>query len=155
MRILGTVAMVGAMLMLPPSVRGQAPPCTVGMLQGAWVFATGIGEFGTQAPISPPFQGKLITALGTMNIDAQGYLSGTFDNTIGDVGGNLNVTYSGTVILDADCRGTLQFTTSSGVSRTDSIVVALRGAQREFWGMSRSHLLLWTYTARRIGPLPK
>lgn len=155
MRAVGTlVATAAIILVVPATARGQAPPCTVGMLQGAWVFATGIGELGTQAPLPPSLQGKHITAIGTMNIDGLGNISGVFDNTIGDVGGNLNVTYAGTVTLDADCRGTLQFTTSEGASRTDSIVVVLRGAHAEFWGMSQNPLVLWTYTARRIGPLP-
>jgi hypothetical protein len=155
MKALGRAVVIGSIILaVPAAARGQAPPCTVAMLQGAWVFATGIGELGTQLPISPLAQGKHITAIGTMNIDRQGNVSGTFDNTIGDLGGNLDVTYTGTVTLDEECRGTLQFTTAQGASRTDSIVAILRGGQSEFWGMSRNHLVLWTYTARRIGPLP-
>ena len=152
MRALVKVVVAGTILAVPALAMGQTPPCTVGMLEGAWVFATGIGELGTQAPLPGAIQGKHITAIGTMNIDGRGNVSGIFDNTIGDVGGNLNVTYAGTVTVNADCRGTLQFTTSTGSSRTDSIVVLLRREESELWGMSQNHLTLWTYTARRIGP---
>lgn len=154
MKALGTVLVTGMMVMVPASTHGQTRPCSVGMLEGAWVFATGIGHLSAQPPIPEAVRGRDITAMGTINIDGRGNLSGTYDNVIADVGSSLRVTFVGTVTVNTNCTGTLAFTDSRGASRTDSIVVILRGEQSELWGMSRNHLLLWTYTAKRIAPLP-
>jgi hypothetical protein len=150
MRALSAIFFATMTVTLPGSATGQMPPCTVGMVEGTWVFATGIGQLSNQPPIPEPARGKQITAIGTIHIDGQGNISGAYDNTIADVGSFLNNTFVGTVVVNADCTGTLSFTDSRGASRTDSIVVLTRRDQSELWGMSRDHLLVWTYTARRI-----
>ena len=113
--------------------------CSTRTLAGRWLFATEVGQF-------PAFGGD-ITAMGTMSIARDGTLSGTFDATVATVTFLPNVTYTGSVTLGGDCRGTLQFVTSEGIARTDSIVVP---SPYEFWGMSQDPGNLWTYRARRI-----
>lgn len=128
-------------LMVPMPGKGQVPLCSIrNDVAGLWVFATGMGQLFHRS-------GQAITAIGTMNIESDGRVSGTFDNTIAQLGTSRQ-TYSGTVEVNPDCTGTLIFTTSSGSSRTDSIVVLENGT--EMWGMSRDPLLPWTYTVKRV-----
>jgi hypothetical protein len=128
-------------LMVPTPGKGQNHLCSVrNDVAGSWVFATGMGQLFHRS-------GQAITAIGTMNIEADGSVSGTFDSTIAQLGTS-RATYRGSVEVNPDCTGTLIFTTSGGSSRTDSIVVLENGA--EMWGMSRDPLLPWTYTVKRV-----
>ena len=120
----------------------QNRPCSVQSIAGEWIFAT---EVGQQALI-PDVEGD-ITAIGTVNIDSAGNVSGEFDNTFADFMSFSDITFSGSITVDSDCRGTLTFVTSNGAMRTDSIGVV---SQSEFWGMSRDVNNLWTYKAKRI-----
>jgi hypothetical protein len=81
-----------------------------------------------------------------MNIDKNGGLEGKFDATVGGVAFLPNNTYSGTVMVNSDCTGTLTFVTSRGTVRTDSIAVL---SWYEMWGMSQDLGNLWTYRVRR------
>ncbi len=117
--------------------------CSVEKIAGSWLFATQVGHF----PGEPFFAD--ITALGTMNIDRDGSLSGEFDANVSefDLFPLLGVTYWGSVSVDPDCTGTLTFSTSTGSTRTDSIAVL---SNNEMWGMSLDPGNLWTYEVRRI-----
>ena len=118
--------------------------CSIHAIAGNWLFATDIGHQMLGAPFPPD---KDITAIGTMNIESDGTLSGTFDVTVEDFAFIPGVVYTGTVTVNADCTGMLNFATSVGSVRTDSIAVVSR---REMLGMSQDHLNLWTYQIRRI-----
>ncbi len=118
--------------------------CTVKQLAGSWIFATSIGRQTLGAPFPAD---KDITAIGTMNIGRNGTLSGTFDVTVEDFAFIPGVVYSGEVIVNPDCTGTISFETSVGSVRTDSIAVLSR---REIIAMSQDPLNLWTYQVRRI-----
>lgn len=118
--------------------------CSIRAIAGNWLFATGIGRQMLGVPFPPD---KDITAIGTMNIAADGTLSGTFDITVEDFAFIPGVVYTGSVTVNPDCTGTLNFATSVGSVRTDSIAVISR---REILGMSQDHLNLWTYQIRRI-----
>lgn len=152
MRAVVSMFVVSTILAVPTRAIGQTPPCRVGLIEGAWLFATHVGHFSSQPQVPERLRGKDITAVGTMNIDGRGNISGTFDYTLADVGSFLNNTYAGTVIVNGDCTGTLSFTDSTGATRTDSIAVFIRRDQAELLGMSRNHLLMWTWTARRLNP---
>ena len=119
--------------------------CTTNMLAGRWVFATGVGHQSLSIPNRPP-PGD-ITAIGTMNIRRGGSLEGVFDVTFEAAAFRGGIPYSGTVTVNADCTGTLSFTTGAGSSRTDSIVVLNR---YEIWGMSQDPNNQWTYSVRRL-----
>ncbi len=123
----------------------QAQSCSLRDVTGSWMFATGVGQLFAPAP---PFSGQAITAIGTMNIDAQGNLSGKFDNTIAGFGSFTNNTYNGTIEVNSDCTATVVFTTSEGRSRTDSMVIVEDGS--EMLGMTRDKTLPWTATFKRI-----
>ena len=146
-RILEVHRLAGAVLLLglaavPALAQDGDRPCSVQSIAGEWMFAT---EVGQQAFI--PDQEGDITAIGTMNIDSEGNVNGEFDNTIAEFMSFPDNTYAGSITVDADCRGTLTFITSSGAMRTDSIAVV---SQSEFWGMSRDPNSLWTYRVQRI-----
>ena len=140
-------ALLFAALALPLSpvafADGAPDGCSVEQLAGRWVFATDIGH---QALQNAPPPGD-ITAIGTMNIQRTGDLEGTFDVTFQGAAAARGVLYSGTVTVNADCTGTLQFVTSRGTARTDSILVLNR---YEILGMSLDPKNLWTYRARRL-----
>jgi hypothetical protein len=123
----------------PAMAHGKGRPCSVKAIAGSWIFATGVGEF--------PAYGGNITAIGTMKIDRQGTLAGTFDFTVSTVVFQPDVSYTGTVTVEPDCTGTVTIETSAGTTRTDSIAVV---GPNEFWGMSQDPANLWTYRARRI-----
>ncbi len=125
-----------------PAVVQAARPCSVASVAGEWVFATAVGR---QAFPDTP-EGD-ITAIGTMNTDAEGNLSGVFQFTIEDLASLPDVPYSGSITVGEDCRGTVTFVTGTGSARTDSIVVV---SPNEFLGMSQDPANLWTYQARRI-----
>lgn len=118
--------------------------CSVRQITGSWIFATSIGRQALGAPFPAD---KDITAIGTMNINRDGTLSGTFDVTVQDFAFLPGVVYTGEVIVNPDCTGTLSFETSVGSVRIDSIAVLSR---REMLGMSQDPNNLWTYQIRRI-----
>ncbi|MDJ0907712.1 MAG: hypothetical protein QNI99_00855 [Woeseiaceae bacterium] len=119
--------------------------CSVRDIAGNWVFATNIGYQALGEPFPP---GSDVTAIGTMNISRNGTISGSFDLTVEEFGFLPDFVYSGTVIVNPDCTGTLTFNTNAGTTRTDSIVIVNR---RQMLGMSQDPQNLWTYKARRIG----
>lgn len=121
----------------------QATGCSTAMLAGRWVFATGIGH-QQLADAPPPAD---ITAIGTMNVTRHGVLEGAFNVTFEGAAFVPGIPYSGTVVVNPDCTGTVSFVTGTGSSRSDSIVVLNR---YEFWGMSEDPSNLWTYRARRL-----
>ena len=118
--------------------------CSVRDIAGQWVFATGIGRQMLGVPFPPD---KDITAIGTMNIERNGTLSGTFDVTVQDAVFIPGIAYVGSVVLNPDCTGTVTFETSVGSVRSDSIAVINR---RNILAMSQDPLNLWTYQIRRI-----
>ena len=118
--------------------------CSVRDVTGNWMFATSIGRQMLGEPFPPD---KDITAIGTMNIERDGTLSGTFDVTVQDTVFLPGVAYSGSVVVNRDCTGTVTFQTSVGSVRSDSIVLVNR---REILAMSQDPLNLWTYQIRRI-----
>ena len=139
--VLAALSILGAASASADNVGG----CSTNMLAGRWVFATGIGHQAFNRPNLPP-PGD-ITAIGTMNIRRGGILEGVFDVTFQNAAFRAAIPYSGTVTVNSDCTGTLTFTTGSGTTRTDSILVLNR---YEIWGMSQDPLNQWTYTARRL-----
>lgn len=140
MKALTTALVVGMLLAAPAQANGdEHHSCATRKLAGSWMFATEVGQLSG-------LDGG-ITALGTMNIHQDGQLSGEFDVTVAGIAFSPNITYSGSVTVDRDCRGTLTFETSGGSMRTDSIVVL---STREMWGMSQDTSVLWTYRVRRI-----
>ena len=136
----------------PALADGNRDGCSTSMLAGRWLFATGIGH---QALANAPPGSGDITALGTMNIRRNGDVEGTFGVTFEGTVFAPSVPYAGTVVVNADCTGTLSFTTGNGTTRTDSIAVLSR---YEIWGMSQDPKNLWTYQVRRasgrLGYLP-
>ena len=127
---------------VPALANGDDSLCSVESIAGNWLFATEVG----QQMLFPGQEGD-ITALGTMNIDREGNLSGEFDVTVAEFVSLPDRTYSGSVTVDPDCRGTLTFVTGAGNVRTDSIAVL---NESEMWGMTQDPASLWTYRVRRI-----
>jgi hypothetical protein len=146
MKTLIAIALVGLGLQLSGQAlaSGETESCSTRMLAGRWVFATGIGHQALGPPLPPPAD---ITAIGTMNIRRNGFLEGLFDVTFEGAAFRPGVLYSGTVIVNEDCTGTLSIVTAAGSSRTDSILVVDRN---EIWAMSQDPKNLWTYRARRL-----
>lgn len=123
--------------------RGREP-CSTRMLAGRWMFATDIGH---QALSIFPARGD-ITAIGIFRIDRHGtILDGVFDANAQNNRFLPGLTFTGSVVVNANCTGTLQFVTSTGSERTDSIVVLGPGRVR---GMSQDVNNLWTYDMRRM-----
>lgn len=123
-----------------PSFAGDSDGfCSTQNLAGNWLFFTEVGHTELGGPD--------ITALGSMNIDKEGNLSGTFDVTVANIVSIPDIGYAGTVTVSSDCIGTVTFETDLGASRTDRIAVFSRN---EFRGMSLEPDNLWTYWARRI-----
>lgn len=118
--------------------------CSIRSIAGNWLFATSIGHQMLGEPFPPD---KDITAIGTLNIEEDGTLSGTFDVTVEGFAFIPGLFYSGSVLVNPDCTGILSFVTSAGSTRTDSIAVLSR---REILAMSQDPMNLWTYQIRRI-----
>jgi hypothetical protein len=148
--------LAAAILGVPAVGYSDTAACSIGMVEGAWVFATGIGQLGSQPPLAERIRGKQITAIGTLNIDARGDVSGRFDQTVGDIG-PVSATYTGRLTLRDDCSGSVSLITSGGTARTDSIVVVANGQSpaTEIWGMSRENFVTWTYVAKRTASSPR
>ena len=139
--------LVKCAVVLLASIGGPAvadDSCSLHAITGKWLFATNIGRQMLGEPFPPD---KDITAIGTMNIARDGTLSGTFDVTVEDFAFIPGVVYTGSVTVNPDCTGVLNFATSVGSVRTDSIAVLSR---REVLGMSQDPMNLWTYQIRRI-----
>ncbi len=117
--------------------------CSVRDIAGRWIFATGVGRqmLGDGFPAD-----KDITAIGTMNIHRDGTLEGTFDVTVEDTVFIPGLYYTGSVVVNPDCTGTISFATSAGSVRMDSIAIVNR---REVLAMSQDPFNLWTYQIRR------
>lgn len=128
-----------------PALADRDRGCSIRDVAGNWVFATSIGE--QMLAILPP--GKNLTAIGTMNISRDGSLEGTFDLTVEETAFNPGIPYWGSISVNKDCTGSIEFTTPIS-SRTDSIVIVNR---REMIGMSQDPLNVWTYQVRRISGL--
>ncbi len=137
-----TILLMG-MGLLPMAQALADGRCSTRAIAGHWVFATNVGR----QSVGDPFPPGDITAIGTMNIDRHGNLSGKFDVTFQDFTFVPDITYSGSVTVNPDCTGTLNFVTSVGTERTDSIVVVNR---REMLAMSQDPMNLWNYQLRRI-----
>lgn len=118
--------------------------CSVAMLQGHWIFATGIGYQALGAPFPPD---KDITAIGTMTVNRDGSIEGQFDATVENSFFLPGVTYAGSITLNRDCTGTVTFITGAGTARTDTIALVARD---EMLGMSQDPENLWTYQVRRL-----
>ena len=140
MKALMVVTVLGLVLAAPAVAEEVFQSCATRRLAGNWLFATEVG----QQKILP---GGDITAMGTMNFDRDGNLSGTFNVTVAEFQFFSDIAYSGSVTVNSDCRGTLTFITALGTVRTDSILVV---SQTGIWGMSQDPSNLWTYRARRI-----
>ena len=127
---------------------GQSFPgrhgCSVRTIAGRWLFATAIGR--QTLPGIPPDKG--ITALGTMLIKRDGSISGSFDVTIEDTFFVPGVGYTGSVVINKDCTGTLSFVNELGATRTDTLAIV---GFSEMLGMSQEPANLWTYQVRRVG----
>jgi len=141
-QLIGSVLMLG--LAAAPALAN--PPCSVRSVAGAWVFATDVGQ---QTLLPAPGD---ITAIGTINIDGEGNISGKFDFTVAEFGFFPNNTYTGSITVNPDCTGTVTFVTSAGTGRTDTIVIV---SQSEMWSMSQDIANLWTAKARRISKVPR
>lgn len=118
--------------------------CATEALAGKWMFATGIGRQMLGEPFPPD---EDITAIGTWNVDRYGNLEGVFDVTVENFAHLSDVSYTGSIVVNDDCRGTVEFVTSQGTSRMDSITVV---SPWEILGMSRDPANLWTYQVRRL-----
>jgi hypothetical protein len=145
MKAMITVTLFSISLLLTTAAIGKdgKDECATRDLAGRWIFASDVGQ---QLIFLPASEGN-ITAIGTMNFDKQGNLSGEFDATVAGfifLPGN---TYFGSVTVNPNCTGTLTFQTSTGTFRIDSIAVISRD---EMWGMSQDPSNLWTYEMRRI-----
>ena len=138
-RILCALSLLGA---VPAFAGNEFESCSTRMLAGRWMFATDVGH---QA-IFPG--GGDITAIGVFRFDRQGtLLDGSFDATVQKFRFLQGITFTGSVVVNANCTGTLTFVTSAGTTRTDSIVVLGPGHVR---GMSQDINNLWTYDMRRL-----
>jgi len=122
-----------------PAAAEEEWSCSPKLLVGSWIFATDVGEF-------PGFGGDL-TALGTMNVDRHLNVTGSFDVTVVEQAFFEGIPYWGTISLDEDCTGTVEFETGAGSTRRDTIALV---SPTEIWGMSQFPENLWTYRARKL-----
>jgi hypothetical protein len=142
MKSLRILCALGLIATPPAFATGESESCNTRMLAGRWMFATDVGH-----QVRFPGGGH-ITAIGVFRFDRQGtLLDGTFDATVENFRLLPGVTFTGSVVVNANCTGTLTFVTSAGTSRTDSIVVLGPGHVR---GMSQDPDNLWTYEMRRL-----
>ena len=120
--------------------------CSTVTIAGAWVFATDLG----------PIQGGgYVTALGTLNFDTHGNMSGKYDFNVPGFPGNWSGVQAGKVNVNPNCTGIMTFTWTDSTgegTRTDSLVIARGG--REIWGMVADGSAVWTYKAERINEAP-
>jgi len=131
---------IGVVTIATAWAQGGGRPCSVESIAGSWMFGTDVG-MASGADNTP------ITALGTMNIDKAGNLSGVFNATVADIAFIANCSYTGNVTVGSDCRATVNFVDCAGGSRTDSAVIV---SNDEMWGMSQDPDNLWTYRMQRV-----
>jgi hypothetical protein len=142
MKYLGILCALALIATPPAFATGEFESSNTRMLAGRWMFATDVGH-----QIRFPGGGH-ITAIGVFRFDRQGtLLDGVFDATAENFRLLPGITFTGSVVVNANCTGTLTFVTSGGVTRTDSIVVLGPGFVR---GMSQDPDNLWTYEMRRL-----
>jgi hypothetical protein len=134
-----TALTLAALLLGSNSFAGESQECSARQLAGRWMFATDVGR-------QLYFPGGDITAIGTFRVDRSGNLRGVFDATVAGWMFLPGVTFTGAFAVNPDCTGTLTFTTATGSSRTDTIVI-LGDTIR---GMSQDTTFLWTYEAKRM-----
>jgi len=140
-KLLAAALILGASLSGPAAATGEPETCTTRGLAGRWMFATDVGH-------QARFPGGDITAIGIFRIDRMGtILDGNFDATVEGFRFLPGITFTGSVVVSANCTGTLTFVTSAGTTRTDSIIVLGSGHIR---GMSQDVNNLWTYDMRRL-----
>lgn len=142
MLLAAAVAVTTFAVRLGPAGAEEGRECSVKHVAGTWLFATQVGHL--------PAPAGDITALGTMNIDREGNVTGEFDVTIEPDTFGPGVPYEGSIVVSANCRGTLTFVTPMS-ARTDSIAIL---SDNEMWGMSQDPANLWTYEVRRISGQP-
>lgn len=90
---LGLIGVVGT---APALADDKSCSCSTQMLAGHWVFATEVG----QQKLLP---GGDITAIGTVNLDRDGNLSGKFDATVAEFAFLPDNTFTGSVTVNPDC----------------------------------------------------
>jgi hypothetical protein len=115
--------------------------CSVKSLAGRWMFATGVGRQSAM-----PDRGD-VSAIGIFSLDRAGKLTGKFDANMLNGAPLVGVKFDGTITVNPDCTGELNFSTAMGDKRTDSIVVI---NSREIAGMRRDAQFVWTYQMRRL-----
>ena len=144
MKAVMTALVIGLVLAAPAAThdreRDEDRGCSTRTIAGSWLFASDIGEVAGVGHM---------TAIGTLNVDREGNISGKFDVTLGQIA-FLSDTYSGSIKVNPDCTAVGTFTTSDGSGRTDSMVI-LDG---EIWGMSQDPSTLLTFRAKRISKRP-
>ena len=118
---------------------GESTECSTRALAGRWMFATDVGK-------QLFFPGGDITAIGTFKVDRAGRLQGVFDATVAGWMFLPGVKFSGAFTMNSDCTGTLTFTTATGSSRTDTVILV----GDHIRGMSQDTQFLWTYEAHRL-----
>ena len=143
MLVVAAAAVIGLGVGLGPAGAEEGRECSVEHIAGSWLFATQVGHLAAAS--------SDITALGTMNIDREGNVTGEFDVTVAEVAFGPGNTYWGSVAVNPDCTGTLTFETDRPSERTDSIAIL---SDNEMWGMSQDKNNLWNYDIRRISGQP-
>ena len=95
-----------------------------------------------------------MTALGTLNFDIHGNMSGKYDFNVAGFPGNWSGTQAGKVTVNPNCTGIMTFTWNDSTgegTRLDSLAIARSG--REL-GMVADGSAVWTYKAERINETP-
>jgi hypothetical protein len=80
-----------------------------------------------------------------MSIDTG--LTGSFDVTVAEQFFFEGVPFWGTIRIDEDCTGVMEFETGAGSTRRDTIALV---SPTELWGMSQFPENIWTYRARKL-----
>lgn len=96
-----------------------------------------------------------MTALGTLNFDIHGNMSGKYDFNVAGFPGNWSGTQAGKVTVNPNCTGIMTFTWNDSTgegTRLDSLAIARSG--REILGMVADGSAVWTYKAERINETP-
>lgn len=143
--LLGLLALTGLAVLVPADAAaqstGQSRECSVATIVGDWAFKTD-GAYSSTGVLDG-------NALGILDIHADGSLRGKYDWQ-GPSGFFPGIEIKGTVTINADCTGTLNFENAgSDTIYTQSIVVAHNGKQ--FFGMLQDPAgSNETYTAIRV-----
>lgn len=135
-----SILVLSAGLFVQPALANAHDGCSLKSLAGKWMFATDVGRQNL-------FPGGDITAIGTFKLDRRGNVEGTFDATVEEFKFLDDVGFSGTLVVNSNCTGTLEFVTGQGTARTDTIIVLSPWRIR---GMSQDINNLWTYEMERL-----